>query len=140
MPALNFNDQFVEAVESGKKPNTIRAMRKRPFKVGDRLYHYNRMRRPECRKLGESDAEIVQGIEILRTALGVCFVYISETPNCDEETEQLSYFETAKLAERDGFRNIEEFYEWFIPKGEKDYFSGQLIAWPNTWLPASECN
>lgn len=37
MPAYNFKAQFAEAVESGRKQQTLRKPRKRPTRVGDKL-------------------------------------------------------------------------------------------------------
>ena len=64
MPALNYQAQFAPKVESGEKLQTIRARRKRPFKRGDRLYHYTGMRTKSCRKLGESTCVIAMDIVI----------------------------------------------------------------------------
>jgi len=64
MPALNFKKQFIEKILSGEKKQTIRAMRKRPFKVGDRLYLYTWMRTRWCRKLGEAVCTKVEHIKI----------------------------------------------------------------------------
>jgi hypothetical protein len=38
MPSLKFQPRFVEAVESGRKRQTIRPPRKRPIMAGDTLY------------------------------------------------------------------------------------------------------
>lgn len=51
MPAFNYKKQFAELVATGRKRQTIRAMRKRPIKVGDKLYHFAGMRTKQCRRL-----------------------------------------------------------------------------------------
>lgn len=40
MPLLNFRDQFVEPIRTGRKRHTIRATRKHPIQTGDKLYLY----------------------------------------------------------------------------------------------------
>jgi hypothetical protein len=40
MPLLNFKPMFVDHIRSGRKGHTIRATRKHPVKVGDKLYLY----------------------------------------------------------------------------------------------------
>ena len=37
MPALNFKKEFADKVKNGEKRQTIRAMRKRRFQIGDNL-------------------------------------------------------------------------------------------------------
>ena len=64
MPALNFQEQFAAAVESGEKRQTIRSERKRPIKVGDTLYLYTGMRTKRCRKLGSAGCVGIEEIRI----------------------------------------------------------------------------
>ena len=40
MALLNFKKQFVEPIRDGRKHHTIRAARKIPVKVGEKLYLY----------------------------------------------------------------------------------------------------
>lgn len=60
MPSLSYKERFVEPVLAGLrgdpdgKRQSIRAYRKRRFKVGDTLYHYFAQRSKWCKKLGES--------------------------------------------------------------------------------------
>jgi len=48
MPTINFT-KF--KVESGEKRQTIRAVRKRPIKVGDKLHLYSGLRTKKARNL-----------------------------------------------------------------------------------------
>lgn len=64
MPALSFQKQFADQVATGKKRQTIRAWRKRPFFTGDKLYLYTGLRTSSCRKLGEAVAARVVAIVI----------------------------------------------------------------------------
>lgn len=116
MPALNFQKQFVKSVEFGKKRQTIRAMRKRPFRVGDKLYLYYGMRTKQCRKLGESKALFVGDIYIEKTYL------ITINGNHQYEDQIIN------LAKLDGFKSPKEMARWF----EKNHglpFEGQIIKW-----------
>ena len=83
MPALNFQKQFADAVESGlfdlrgeprpdrligvrPKLQTIRLYRKdeRDPKPGQTLYHFTGMRTKQCRRLGEAECTSVMPVEI----------------------------------------------------------------------------
>jgi len=64
MPLLGYKKQFAPLVESGEKRQTIRAIRKRPFKVGDRLFHYEGLRTKSCRKLLENNCDAADDILI----------------------------------------------------------------------------
>ena len=120
MPLLGYKKQFAPLVESGEKRQTIRAMRKRQIKSGDRLYHYYGLRTKACRKLLESDCASVDPIRIDDKGE----VYVAGRVLTDSEK--------ALLAHADGFRRFrglwEEMFEFFktvhgLP------FEGQLIRW-----------
>ena len=119
MPALNFKARFADDVESGAKRQTIRAWRKRPIKVDDRLYLYTGMRTKACRKLGESDCIDAPPITIRRVE-GVCVAVIVDD-------DLLSEYQAQQLAQADGFDSLDEFAAFFLPKGGTFY--GQLIKW-----------
>lgn len=116
MPALNFKARFADAVERGTKRQTIRAKRKHPIKVGDRLYHYTGMRTKACRKLAEQDCTHVRGIEIKHPD-GVIVDGI-----------RLSRSGATALARRDGFETVEDFIEFFRAEHGLP-FRGDLIEW-----------
>lgn len=114
MPALSYQKQFAPLVESGQKRQTIRARRKRPFKRGDRLYHYTGMRTKSCRKLGESLCTLA--VDIVINEMGVRF------------EEHVSGPDRADIARADGFANFNELLTWFN-KTHGLPFEGQLIRW-----------
>jgi len=117
MPALNFKKQFVEEILSGEKKQTIRAMRKRPFKVGDRLYLYTGMRTKQCKKIGEAVCTKVEHIKIY---------YKNDILNVKLKGRILSFDELNYFAVYDGFNGVFGFIGFF-----KDItpFSGQIIYW-----------
>lgn len=118
MPSLNYRPWKARKVESGECRQTIRPQRKRPFRVGDRLIHYEGMRTKECRKLGESVCTKVVPISINRDF--VCMDFFSG--RCLKERERDT------LARADGFKDYAEMQAWFAAKHGFP-FSGQLIRW-----------
>lgn len=116
MPALNFQKQFAPKVESGEKRQTIRAKRKRPFKLHDNLYHYTGMRTKYCRKLGESECSKVFD------------VIISENGTMKISDKYLNKFERNEIAKKDGFDCWNDMWLWF-QKTHGFPFYGQLVMW-----------
>ena len=100
MPAYNFKQQFAEAVESGKKRQTIRPKRKRPTKPGDILYLNTGMRTKSYRRLREAKCLSVASIHIDQ-------LYISV------DGQILSMAEKHELAQADGFTTLQYFREFF---------------------------
>jgi len=116
MPALNFQKQFAEKVRSGKKLQTIRAFRKRPFEVGDKLYLYTGLRTKICKKLGEALCSDVANIDIIDC----------ETIKIDGS--ELSKSLRDEMAVNDGFKDFQQMVEWFNETHGLP-FVGQLIKW-----------
>lgn len=114
MPALNFKKQFVDLIQSGKKSQTIRSTRKRPFKPDDILYLYTGMRTTNCKPIGVFTCASVADIEISGYLRKV-------TINGKELTKE----EIVSLAKEDGFANAKKFFDFF---GDS-FFAGQLIRW-----------
>jgi len=122
MPALSFKAQFADAVERGEKRQTIRARRKRPFMVSDRLYLYTGMRTKACRKLGESTCTEVLPIEIcIRREHQCVYGWVTVGGNL------LSEYQILQLAQADGFSSAAEFFKFFCEDAER--FRGQLVKW-----------
>ena len=119
MPLIGYKIQFAPLVKFGKKRQTIRAMRKRPFKVGDRLYHYTGLRTKNCRKLLESDCKEVQQIIIDKKG----DVYIDGRCLYESAKESFAY--------TDGFRGYEKWRQMlnFFEKNHGLPFEGQIIKW-----------
>jgi hypothetical protein len=122
MPAISFSQRFVRMVEIGRKKQTIRKMRKRPFKVGDKLYLYSQQRSPRhSRKIGEAVVTYVQDIRIL----------IPERIIILGGSGGLMNEEALYLARADGFANLDDFFRFFESYTLKDdgEFFGQIIMW-----------
>jgi hypothetical protein len=141
MPALNYAAKFAPLVEAGTKRQTIRALRKRPFRQGDVLVHYTNQRQPACRRMGYSIADEVHSIDIfapLDEKSGVVIL---------NDRESITRAETEQLAINDGFQSIEAFFGWFVVPAQilrhtqrcnlDFHFMGQLIKWPTSWTPAA---
>lgn len=116
MPAISFDARFAKAVACGAKRQTIRPQRKKPIKIGDKLYLFTGMRTKGCRSLGvgvcidvqdvriESDEAVaIDGVHLLRDELHL-------------------------LAQKDGFDDSREFIEWFRAHYGLPWV-GQLIKW-----------
>ena len=119
MPIINFQKQFIEAIKSGEKNQTIRKSRKYPIKVGDTLYLYAGLRTKNAEKLKEVKCEAVAPITINGTGsvqIGWLMIYHMKDLN--------------EFAQSDGFDNWQDMVIWFnnihgLP------FEGQLIKWNN---------
>jgi len=118
MPALNFKKEFAPDVESGKKHQTIRALRKdgRNPKPGDTLYLYTGQRTTGCRKLGEAICISVEQIGI------------NESFDIDMGDRALSIKEETELTRADGFEDSFSFYNFFKTNHGLPFF-GLLIKW-----------
>ena len=125
MPALNFQKRFVADVESGKKPHTIRPMRKRPFRVGDRLYLKTGQQTKHCRSFGETDCTRVDGIRIYSDDR---IVIVNGLPLQEKSNIIDKPLDIESLALNDGFKDVDSFFEFFGPRYNFD-FQGQIIWW-----------
>lgn len=117
MPALNYQSQFAVPVESGRKRQTIRRVRKRPIKVGDILYFYTGMRTKHCRSLGKAVCKSVEPILI-----DECRIQLN---GCDLDALQI-----ATLARADGFNTTypTELFRFFKKAYELPFY-GVLLRW-----------
>lgn len=119
MPSLNFTSHNASLVAKGLKPHAIRAMRKRPFKPGDTLYHKTGQRTTRYRALGESTADVVLDCTIDplegRVTLGGAVIPCNRV---------------LLLAQANGFNSTEEFFR-FYGAG----LIGQLIGWESITTP-----
>lgn len=116
MPAINFKKQFSDRVEFGDKKQTIRRKRKRPIKLGDKLYLYTGMRTSCCRKLRSTRCDDVLPI------------FIDSNKSVILGNKLLTDQEKHDLALDDGFKDFAGLFDFFrstcgLP------LAGQLIKW-----------
>ena len=125
MPALGYKKQFVPVLKSGLKRHSIRAQRRRPFKVGDTLMHYYGMRTKQCRKIRKDTV-----------CVGAIFIEINAELGWVWTREKSFYYSAGRFSPKelhdlaicDGFESVEDFFTFFrSTHGEK--FIGQLIEW-----------
>jgi len=124
MALLNFHRTFAPLVESGEKRQTIRAQRKRPIEIGENLYLYTGCRTKKARRLRDPQVcllavPIFMGWQVREGARRF---------ECRVNGCKLSLAELHELARADGFSVLQDFMDWFLPKGTT-VFIGQLIQW-----------
>lgn len=117
MALLGFKKRFVPMIEDGIKRHTIRALRGRPFKVGETLHLYASPRTKSMRLIFRSTCTKIQRIEIIQTK-GVPDVFIGHQLLPIEECED--------LARNDGFASFAEMMSFFSARLP---FSGILVHW-----------
>lgn len=115
MPSLNFKLRFAPFIENGEKRQTIRKMRKSPFKTGDALYLFTGMRTASCRRLGTYRCISAENIQISDISIEL-------------NGRILSTLEVQQLAHDDGFQDSNEFIAFFSREHDLPLY-GQLIRW-----------
>lgn len=132
MVALNFQAQFADDVEEGRKRRSIRAPRKdgRDPKKGQVLTLYTGMRTKKCRKLGDTIVARVRPVTIDHT--GVVLegraLYAGDAPAYQGGPDAERY--DGDFARADGFESFSDMADWFA-KAHGLPFSGNLIEWPD---------
>ena len=109
--AFNFKSQFADAVESGKKLQTIR--RTIRAKAGDKVQLYTGMRTPDCRLLREAKCVAVDSILITPQ-----FPYFGQ-PGWWPKDRDL-------FAQRDGFWTYSDMYAFFFKQYKNPQFEGYV--------------
>lgn len=124
MPAIKFQSRFAPLVKSGEKRQTIRATgKRRPPRVGEKLFLYTGMRQCGCKKLMDAICTRVTPISI--SARGKT---ISMAKPLLGRWEILADEEAEQLAIKDGFASAEELFRW-VSANHGDTLSGNLIEW-----------
>ena len=122
MPAINFQKQFADAVESGEKRQTIRRFRKdatNPL-VGDTLFLFTGQRTEHCRLLREVRCTSTSIFEIHTHDDGGVSLML--------DLQRLTIAEGDQLAKADGFAGVPELLKWFEDTHGLP-FVGLLIKW-----------
>lgn len=147
MPALSFS-VFKEKLVSDMKRQTIRPLRKRPIKVGDKLYLYWHQRRKDCEKLNEAvcSETFFINIQFKEDFLDRGKPIWRVDRRLDRSVLTMMDFRVEELAKRDGFVDALDMMRWFNKK-YRDLSGGipfQVIRWyerndlPMQDLPADD--
>jgi hypothetical protein len=112
--ALNFKAQFVDAVASGKKTQSIRVSKRAT--PGQALQLYTGQRTKACRKI--ADAICVDCTYVGLTARGVTLGDASKFPG-----------DIDAFARADGFKDYAEMWKWFSETYDTNSFTGNIIRW-----------
>jgi hypothetical protein len=132
MVALNFQEQFADDVEEGRKRRSIRAPRKdgRDPKKGRPLTLYTGMRTKACRKLGDTIVARVRPVEINHTGIVLDGkpLYAGDAPAYQGGPDAESY--DGDFARADGFDSFGDMADWFEQQHGLP-FRGNLIEWPD---------
>lgn len=118
MPSLSFNEKFVPAILSGTKTQTIRRFRKRPIKVGDRLFLFTGMRTKYCVRIGQAVCTNRYVIKINRKGIDYGCNVVRDPINLDA------------LARMDGFKCWDDMRRWWLLNNGLP-FKGHMYMWEN---------
>lgn len=102
MVAYSFHEQFVDAITSGTKSQTVRVYRRRNPRIGEKLQLFTNLRRRTCRKLLVKDPICTRVDEIeleISSAISakIASIVINGIPLSKKEIED--------FAHADGFKN-----------------------------------
>lgn len=133
MAAYNFQKQFVEPIQSGRKNCTIRRKGKRRHaKAGDPIQLYTGMRTKSCRKIRDPDpiCLFVNHIDIHVMEDCIEFIRIlTGHPKGKGSRELLTRAKLNKFAISDGFESIEDMHKFWLDFHGVGLFSGLYIGW-----------
>jgi hypothetical protein len=117
MPVINFKPEFVDAIVSGEKRQTIRKVRIKPITSGDHLILYTGLRTSKARKIGDHTCLGVDAIIIKWENGSICLngVWMHKS--------QIDW-----MAAKDGFLETAAFFGFF-KRQYGDLFEGVVIRW-----------
>lgn len=158
MANLGFKNEFVPAILSGEKKNTVRKEWAKPIQVGDKLNFFTGWRTDKCSKFHETICTGIDKIEIYTEKFtGVLppqelIDYIPPTPELKQEVDRLiesmektckaerwmlrivingkalDVDEMEKFAKEDGFHWVLDFAQFFNSHYGNE-FKGVIIRW-----------
>jgi len=138
MPLLNFKAQFVPHIRSGRKNHTIRADRKIPVKLGDKLYLYCGLRHKGAYRILPEPVTCTK-VHTIHIEIVLLNRWVErESVTIDEQN--LERDEVQQLARADGFADWSEMRRfWLDSHGQSKRamgsrvktvnFTGQIIHW-----------
>ncbi len=125
MPALNFKLRFADLVAEGVKPHSIRAWRKRPFRVDDDLSFYTAMRTTACRKLRPNS--LCTAAVPVEVNARQRYVILGDGSRFYRRG-RLDGHSLGVLALLDGFDGVDEMFAFF-EAAHGGILCGQLVEW-----------
>lgn len=129
MPALNFQKRFADLVESGRKRQTIRKIRKRGNpKPGDALYLYTGMRTKSCRLLNKVTCLSVEPFRLEESEWCVSEKNTVVSLQLALGGQVMGWREGHAFAQADGLRSTEDLAH-FLRTHYGLPFDGQVIHW-----------
>lgn len=126
MPQFNFQERFAADVESGRKRQTVRHVRRNTPKVGQTAHLFTGLRTKAARCLGRHSITDVRPILVDMDGS----VSLGETgdPDAYFHGRDLSPSEADAFAEADGFENAVAFVAW-IRDTHGLPFEGHVTSW-----------
>lgn len=130
MGLLGYQNWKADLVEAGICRQTIRARRRYPVKVGDRLFHYRGLRTPNAKRLRPNEQDYCsQTFPVELQATGETTIWIVCQVVRDASDPML-----LDIATRDGFESVEAMTAWFLKNHKKRaqgdrLFVGDVIRW-----------
>ena len=122
MGLLGYQNWKAELVESGICRQTIRARRRYPVKVGDRLFHYRGLRTAKAKRLRQTVQDFCQQTFPIELHAGKEVpLWIVDNEVCGSDDPAL-----LDISTRDGFKSVEEMTAWFL-KNHKQRAKGDLL-------------
>jgi len=129
MPALSYSKENIEKhdfkrkIIQGIKKHTIRrygpGLTKRPFRIGDTLYHYERWRTPQRNNFHTNKCLYVAEFWMISTIDNKGQILVNK--------KIIHGWDWYGIAINDGFDNFQQFKDFFIKAGLP--FHGQIIGW-----------
>lgn len=116
MVAFNFKEEFVDKIISGEKCSTIRSTMR--CKIGDNMQLYTGQRTKKCKLIKEATCV---GLADIRIGGGAIWDIIGRIG--------LIYPNRKPLHEQEGFKNVEDFENFFKNQYDTDLYRGYLHAW-----------
>jgi len=124
MPSISYSKEnikthgFKNKIIQGMKIHTIRRYRKRPFQIGDILFHYENWRSPKVEMFYENKCLYLADF---------IFEFIGDKGRIKVNDKIIFGWDWYGIAINDGFDDFQQFKDYFIKSGLP--FHGQIIGW-----------
>lgn len=133
---LGFKPQFVEPILNGTKIHSIRTDVHDRWQVGNQIQMATGVRTKNYKCFADKKCLGIQYIFMTYSYLLNCLeISIGSSHYCDKYLYQK---DKELLAKQDGFANVLEFENWFVPlikASPEDCFKGKIIHWTEFKYP-----